>query len=50
MELFQVGQHMGLVCKGLEIDHPQPRQPQAVAERWSTVLQVLFTSMKETAS
>ena len=28
----------------------QPRQPQAVAERRSTVLQVLFTSMNETAS
>lgn len=29
---------------------PQPRQPQAVAERRSTVLQVLLTSMNETAS
>ena len=29
---------------------PQPRQPQAVAERRSTVFQVLLTSMKETAS
>lgn len=31
-------------------EHSQPRQPQAVAERRSTVLQVLLTSMKETAS